>query len=187
MDGLTFTAQIVAALAWPAALIVSVLLLRKLLAELVPLVRKLRYSDVELTFGKEVAELEDTAAAAGLRITTASSGLDDLERENLIRLAQVRPRSAIRGAWEKVESGLVKLAQQRNLSPEPVVWTMPMVLGALMLNSGIISEAQYDLLSRLRELKSEAERAPVDSLNAEDAASVVEHALSLAGSLARGD
>src|SRR5215218_6571872 len=106
MDGLTFTSQLVAALAWPITLLVSVLLLRKLLAELVPLLRKLKYSDVELTFGKEVAQLEHTAAAAGLLVSSSMTH----ERETLIRLAQVRPRSAIRGAWEKVESSLVKLA-----------------------------------------------------------------------------
>lgn len=58
-----------------------------------------------------------------------------------------------------------------------------MVLGALMFNAGIISDAQYALLTRLRQLTSEAERAPVDSLTSEDAISVVELALGLAASL----
>ena len=59
---------------------------------------------------------------------------------------------------------------------------MPMVLGSLMLNAGFMSDAQYSLLSRLRRLTSEAERAPVDGLSADDAAEFVGLALRLAGS-----
>jgi hypothetical protein len=60
---------------------------------------------------------------------------------------------------------------------------MPMVLGALMLNAGVVSHHQYDLLSRLRQLTSEAERAPVDSLDPDDAVEFVGLALRLAASL----
>jgi hypothetical protein len=60
---------------------------------------------------------------------------------------------------------------------------MPMVLGALLLNAGVLSEAHYDLLSRLRRLAAEAERAPVDSISSESAADFVTLALRFAASL----
>ena len=182
MDRLTFISQLTAALAWPITTLLCVILLRKIFADLVPLLRTLKYSDFEFHFGKEVAALKDTAAAAGLQI---KGGRRDQEetRETLIRLAALRPRTAFREAWRKVESDLVELAKKRNLQVEPMVWTMPMVLGALMFNAGIISDAQYTLLTRLRQLTSEAERAPVDSLTSEDAISIVELALGLAASL----
>jgi hypothetical protein len=100
-----------------------------------------------------------------------------------MRLASVRPRSAIRGGWQQVESTLVRVVQARNLQAAPAVWTMPMVLGALLLNAGVISDAQYSLLYRLRELTSDAERASVDSLAPADAAEFVSLALRLAASL----
>ena len=184
MDRLTFLSQLIASLAWPITILLCVILLRKIFADLVPLLRTLKYSDVELHFGKEVAALKDTAEAAGLQITKDKPGNEET-REMLIRLATLRPRTAIREAWRNVETNLVELAKKRNLQPESIVWTMPMVLGALMLNAGIISEAQYTLLSRLRQLTSEAERAPIDSLTTDDAIGVVELALGLAASLAQ--
>ena len=51
------------------------------------------------------------------------------------------------------------------------------------VNAGVMSDAQYSLLSRLRRLVSEAERAPVDGLSGDDAAEFVGLALRLAGSL----
>ena len=56
MDRLTFVAELVAALAWPVTVLACVLLLRGFVTALVPLLRKLKYSDLELQFGREVAE-----------------------------------------------------------------------------------------------------------------------------------
>jgi len=46
-----------------------------------------------------------------------------------------------------------------------------------------ISTPQYELLTRLRHLVSEASRAPVDSINPDDAVQFVGLALSMAASL----
>jgi hypothetical protein len=181
MDRLTFVSNVVASLAWPITAIVGLVLLRRILANLLPLVRTLKYSDLELSFGREVAEVRNVADAAAIQPQLPQ--LESQAWEDLIRLAGARPRSAIRQAWRQVESALTNEAKKRHLQVAPGVWSMPMVLGSLMLNAGIISDAQYDLLNRLRRLTSEAERAPVDSLKSDDAAEFVGLALRLAGSL----
>lgn len=182
MDRLTFVAQVVAALAWPVTVLICVLLLKGPLASLAPFLRRLKYSDLELQFGREVADLKDAADAAALRPVEAPPHDAELWEE-LVRVASVRPRSAIRKAWQQVEETLVRAARSRNLQAAPGVWSMPMVLGALMLNAGVITDAQYNLLSRVRRLTTEAERAPVDSLAPEDAAEFVGLAFRLAASL----
>lgn len=184
MDRLTFTAQLVGALAWPLTVLVCVLLLRGYVTALVPLLRKLKYSDLELQFGREVAELKGAADAASLPVQKQPSEQRDADTwQDLVRLAAARPRSAIRGAWQEVEAALKRTAKGHGLQAAPGAWSMPMVLGALLLNAGILSEAQYDLLSRLRRLAAEAERAPVDSISPESAADFVALALRFAGSL----
>ncbi|MPY90992.1 MAG: hypothetical protein GEU99_24155 [Luteitalea sp.] len=183
LDFLTFTAQIVSALAWPITLVVCAALLRRPLASLVPLIRTLKYSDIEVQFGRELAELKTSAAAVATQKADVQTTPRRAVWEDLVRLASVRPRTAIREAWQHVEAGLVRLAKDRKLDAAPGVWSMPMVLGALMLNSGMLAEHQYDLLSRLRRLASEAERAPVDGLNPEDAVDFVGLALRFAASL----
>jgi hypothetical protein len=186
MDTLTFIAQLIATLAWPLTVLACLVLLRKPLANLIPLLRTLKYSDFELQFGREVAEAKEAAEAIALGKTTSRTVGESRGQvwEELIRLASSRPRTAIREAWRQVEAALNSLAKSRNLEAAPSAWSMPMVLGALMLNAGIITDAQYSMLNRLRRLTSEAERAPVDTLAADDAVAFVELALRLAASLA---
>ena len=181
MDWKQFVSQLIGSLAWPIAVLICVALLRKVIADLVPLIRKLKYSELELHFGKEIAALKDVAEVA-LPSEISTKGQEE-NLETLIRLSKVRPRTAIKEAWLKVERALISLAKKRSLQPEPIVWTMPMVLGALMFNAGIISDSQYTLLSKLRQLASEAERAPIDSLTSDDAMDVVGLSLRLAASL----
>jgi len=111
MDRLTFTAQLVGALAWPLTVLVCVLLLRGYVTALVPLLRKLKYSDLELQFGREVAELKGAADAASLPVQKQPSEQRDADTwQGLVRLAAARPRSAIRGAWQEVEAALKRTA-----------------------------------------------------------------------------
>lgn len=66
MDILTFIASLVQALAWPMAAVVLIILLRKPLGSLLPMMRKLRYKDLEADFGAELMVLERRADDAGL-------------------------------------------------------------------------------------------------------------------------
>jgi hypothetical protein len=181
MDNRAFIANVVASLAWPVTAIVALLLFRKILISLVPLIRTLKYSELEVSFGREIAAVRQAADDAAIKPTAEIRAPQAWE--DVMRLAAVRPRSAIREAWRQVESALARVAKARHLQVAEGVWSMPMVLGSLMLNARVISDAQYDLLSRLRRLASEAERAPVDTLSADDAAEFVGLALRLAGSL----
>jgi len=181
MNTRTFIAQLVAALAWPLTVLICVVLLRPLLVRLLPLIRKLKYSDVEIQFGREVAELK-LAAAASIQPATTEARQQPIW-EDLLRLAAVRPRTAILQAWQQVEAALIGMAKNRHLEVATAVWQMPMVLGALMLNAGMISVQQYDFLSRLRQLVNEATHAPVNSVNPDTAVEFVGLALRLAASL----
>jgi len=185
MDTRTFITQLVSAVIWPVTVLICAALLRKPLGHLVMLVRTLKYSDFEVQFGKEVAELKTSVAAAGaIPLSATQSAERKPAWEDLIRLASARPRSAIRQAWKEVERALERFAKQANVDVAPAVWQMPMVLAALLLNMDSLSQHQYEMLSKLRQLANEAERAPVDSLNPEDAVEFVGLALPFAASLA---
>jgi len=60
---------------------------------------------------------------------------------------------------------------------------MPMVLGAVLLNKGQISIDKYALLTKLRQLVSAAQHAPIDTVNPDDAAEFVGLAMRMAASL----
>jgi hypothetical protein len=72
MDALTFISEIVKALAWPTAIVVLVSLLKKPIVELVPLMKKLKYKELELEFSQEVMALkEETTEIRTLEATKA--------------------------------------------------------------------------------------------------------------------
>src|ERR1700758_4738326 len=89
---LGFVAQVISSLAWPVTAIICVLLLRRYLVDLIPLLRRVKYSDVEISFGKEVAELTKSTDASQVPVQLSEAN----RWEDLIAMADVRPRTAIR-------------------------------------------------------------------------------------------
>jgi hypothetical protein len=176
---LDFIAQMVKSLAWPVTLLTCVLLLRKHLAKLIPLLRMVKYSDVEIRFGQEVAELAKSVDAAAVPALAPNGD----KWEELMRMAEVRPRTAIRMAFRRVEDAIIDAARGRKIEIADGAQGMPMVIGAILLNNGAIATAQYDLLSRLRRLANHAELAPPDGITVESASEFVGLAMRLAGSV----
>jgi hypothetical protein len=182
VDGgvLGFVSSVISALAWPVTLLACVLLLRKYFQALVPLVRTVKYSDVEISFGREIAELAKTSDAS---VGNHQLEPNTREWEELMRTAEIRPRTAIRMAFKQVESAVSETARKLKIEITEAASGMPMVVGALLLNRNAISGGQYELLYKLRELLNEADTAPPDSLSAESATEFVALALRLAASI----
>jgi hypothetical protein len=178
---LPFVSQIVSSLAWPAIVLTCALLLRRHLAALLPLVRSVKYSDVEIRFGKEVSDLAKSAETSSLPENAS------IQKQNqwvdIEKLVDARPRTAIRMAFRRLEEGILNVARTKHIEIADGAMGMPMVVGAILLNKGVISSEQYDLLSRLRTLLNEAEIAPPDSIKSESAAEFVSLALRLADSI----
>jgi hypothetical protein len=181
MTTLTFVSQLITALAWPFTVLVCAVLFRPLIIGLVPLVRKLKYSDVEIQFGKELADIKATSGASVQSATPEASQRPIWEE--LIRLATVNPRVATLKAWEQVELALARVARGTKVEVADAAWHMPMVLGALLLRDGKISPEQYELLTRLRELVNEATHAPINSVSSTDAVDFIGLALRASASL----
>ena len=178
---LTFIAQIVSAMAWPVTLLICVALLRRHLMAIVPLVRTVKYSDVEIRFGQEVAELKKAADTADLPKEKTASQND--QWQTLMRLAEVRPRTAIRASWRQVEATMDQLATEKSVQVADAAQSMPMVIGAILLNQGFLSTPQYELMQKLRLLSNQAEHSEPDSLTPTNAMEYVELALRLVASI----
>jgi hypothetical protein len=103
-----------------------------------------KYSDAEIQFGQEVAQLK-VAAAQSTQPVAVDAAIKPIW-EDLVRLAAVRPRTAIVLAWDKVEETLIRVAKDR-VEAAKGVWQTPMVLGAVMLNKGEISTDPRDTVS----------------------------------------
>ena len=153
MDFLTFIASLVGAIAWPIAIVVIMLVYRKELKALVPLIRKLKAGPLEAEFEREVKAIEAESAGSVVLEPT-----EELKRHQqmLWGLADINPRSAILEAWLGVESAVRKAALQKiETSPPPDV-SSPLRTFRDLLHYGIVTNEDAALFHDLRGLRNQA-------------------------------
>lgn len=177
MDGLTFVAEIVKSLAWPASAIILVILLRKPIVELIPFIRKLRYKELELEFSQEVKALK-----------AETSDIPDFDKtkekisatSKALALLPLSTRAAIMEAWVEVETAAVEAASSFwNKSPSEAMRNFPR-LGEYLHQSKVINDQQLRMFQKLRQLRNKAAHAEELSLSEEDAKAFVVMASNLA-------
>ncbi len=180
MDTRTFIVELTRALAWPLTVLIAVLAFRKSLVRLLPQLKNVKYDKLEFQFAKEVAAVE-MQAHASLPPVPEKSNFEPV-REKLTKLAMISPEAAVIDAWRYLETELLELATRRKLEIAPAVRTMPRVLGALLYKEGVLSEAQHELLVRLRELRNEASHTQGQVVDIERAVSYIDSLVRLVAS-----
>lgn len=193
MDTLTFIAHLVEALAWPASVVLLVFMLRNPLGELIPLLRKLRYREIEMEFSREIAELKAEALPAPKQPALPASISNDeqlaaeqlpdelsAKRDELIRMASFSTRVAIMEAWLEVEAAAVEVASSFWNSPPSDTFKNFPRMGEYLLRCKVIDQNQLETFRRLQQLRNKAAHAQELDLNEDDARSYVELALALA-------
>lgn len=160
--------DLVAALAWPTALVWISYLFRREVRSLLSRVSRLKYKELEAKFDKKLlADAEAQVLEAKGRELPALPAPDTLPKlEQLRRIAEISPRAAITEAWALVEvaaaeAGLVKGKTLSRLYPQTVV--------EHLATSGQLSEDSIGLLSKLRTLRNQAAHLPDFSISHDEA------------------
>jgi hypothetical protein len=154
MDWLTFLSAVIQALAWPAAVVTTVVLLRGPLRKLVLLLRKLKFKELELDFDEklEKAEAAGLPPAAPTTAPAVEGGSDSTERRLLIELAKTSPPAAIAEAWRQLENDIRSAFEVKGTRPPP--GTAQLLEQAQ--RHGILLERVKGLVADLRELRNKA-------------------------------
>ena len=191
MDILTFAAEVIKAVAWPASLLVLAFLLRKPLRELIPLLRRLRYKEVEIEFSREIAVLKAKSLSeqpselpnAGV---AASPGLPkglESKRLELLRMVPFSTRVAVMEAWLEVEMAANEVASSFWSQPPSQILRSDPTLGEYLFKCRVINRDDLETFKRLRHLRNSAAHAQEIHLSEADAMSYVEVAMSLAAKI----
>ena len=150
MDWLTFISKLVEALAWPAVVVGVLWFLKEHLPELARSVRKLKFSDLEVEFGKEASQL----AAETQRALPDARTQEDPEVVRLRGIAEISPRAAIVEAWVRVEQAAAAVVKKGMLrlpaSPGPL-----QLLRALQ-QLDVLTPPQVSAFEHLRSLRNMA-------------------------------
>ena len=170
MDGLTFTAELVKALAWPVSILVMAFLFRKQLVFLLQAMKKGKIGPAEFEF-----ELGVEALSAN--ITDLPSAPAD---QSIIRYAAMHPRAAVLEAWLRLEDQAIDLAMSLGLTNATARRYAPASIRAVK-ESGLLKAGHMEVFERLHELRDRAAHDPDFS----PAASAVVSYVRLAADLGR--
>jgi len=177
MDGFTFTSEIVKALAWPSAVIGLVFLLRKPIVELVPLMKKLKFKELELEFSQEMQALKSEADDA-IPEKEKQPPLE-MATSKALDLVSYSSRAAIIEAWIELETAAVEIASSFwSQSPSDVFRNDPK-LGDYLHQCKVLNDKQLVVYKRLRQLRNKAAHSEELSLSENDARAYVEMASNL--------
>ncbi|MGZ9667751.1 hypothetical protein ACXX9E_16970 [Pseudomonas sp. GNP014] len=179
MDALTFVSEVIKSLAWPAAVVSLVIMLKKPIAQLIPLLRKLKYKELEMEFSKEIAELRAEASAP-----VSSGGQPTINQPNppnrLLQLISFSTRAAIMEAWLEVEAAASEVASSFWNEPTSDTFRNYPKLGEYLLQCKVIDKKQLETFNKLKQLRNKAAHASELELSESDAKSYVELASALA-------
>lgn len=114
MDNLTFISNLITALAWPAATIVIVVLLRGELASLLSRIKKIKHRDSEIDLAGEISE----AAKDAEKVLNHAATEKTPEEERIGRLAEDSPRGAILDSWLSIEEAMSQYAMRHGIESE---------------------------------------------------------------------
>lgn len=147
MDGLTFIAEVVKALAWPVAAVVLGLLFR---GEIRALLAKLKKGKV----GPAEFEFEQAVAALKQEVPTPSSSPVPALSSASIELARSEPRAAILNAWLEVQAETERLVAG---SPEIVARSDSGSVTLRVLHHWLKTRPEYiDMYNELKHLRNQA-------------------------------
>ena len=166
MNWLEFLASIIGSFAWPATIILLVLLLRKPLAELIPFLERLKFRDLELNFGQRLMKVSQEAQQL---LPPAAPLAPEPEYDRLDELADVSPRAAVLESWLGVETAAVRALQRRELDLPSRDLQSPLKLRQALSSTGTIDSMQASIFDQLRSLRNAAAHAPDFSLGSTEA------------------
>lgn len=152
-------ASLVGSLAWPVTVFASVLLLRIPITKLLLSIKRIKYKDGEVEFGRELKQAQEEAGAIKVTSQNRKTLLStNLESARLLseaeRLAQDFPEPAVTVGWRAVELEL-ELAVARSVnSPDYSLRNSILKNGKLLQDRELIDAVTFLLLMRLFKLRN---------------------------------
>lgn len=176
MNWLTFIAKVIDSLAWPLSVIIIVFILKNPISSLLPLLRNLKYKDLELNFGEELKKVEVQAKQVLVKEKkrkTIARKPDKRDSSQIINesksLFEDFPEPAVALAWSAVETELLAAIMRTASSPDYPSHISPMKNAMLLNNAGYLKSDKMDLLKRMSNLRNIAVHGRGGPVTADDA------------------
>lgn len=144
------------ALAWPTAVVVAVLLLRRPITSVLPPIRRLRYGKLEAEFAEGLKQAQEAVKA--LPPEPHAPTPEGIAIAHLEELATLSPRAAVVESWRQLDDAARSAVERLTLAEAPDKLS-PRDYPALLASQGVLDSELLDLFHRLRTLRNKAAHA----------------------------
>jgi hypothetical protein len=186
---LDFISKLIEAAAWPIAIFGTAFMFRHELRSVAANLKRLKWGGAEAVFDEGVAEAKEVAKTLD-PVEAKAANANDQETFTLLQKAEVSPTLAVIEAYKKVEEKLFQLAKWYGVELESNITSTsgkrlyprgipPSVVYRSLHKSGWLSDAEMNMLNRLRETRNLAANSRNRGISIESAKDFVR----LAGSL----
>jgi len=110
MDGYQFVSSLAGSLAWPVAAVILVHQLRAPLGKLIPLIRSMKYKELQIDLASKVETVELEVVAS------STPNLASPDTTKFDKLAEMDPRAAISVAWIPLQTEIFQMAEKEGIS-----------------------------------------------------------------------
>ena len=166
MNWLAFVASLVRSLAWPAGIVVVVIVLRRPIGVALGRgVRRLRAGPVEVEFDQELAEVREELRRSP-ELAAEPELVPGSVVEELARLAELSPRAAVMEAFARIEERLAELLDSAKVQ-HPRIGGRG--LASLARKEGLISDESLAAVEGLAMLRNLTAHSPADNIGPERA------------------
>lgn len=152
MTILEFIVGVITPLAWPIAIVVIVILLKKELGQLMARIYKIRHNGSEIILQKEIEQAVMQAD---------ENNLPQIERreenDKVYKFAKVSPRGAIIESWLEVEEAVISYCNRKGIicdakSPALLIRSIQ----SHNLDNRSIGDGVLNMLDKLRQMRNDA-------------------------------
>jgi hypothetical protein len=155
MDKLTFTSNLITALAWPVATTMIVILLRSEVSILLGRIKKIKHKDSEIDLAGEISD----AAKSADKVLSESSADKTPEQERIGRLAEDSPRGAILDSWLSIEGAMGEYALRHGIesqNPHSPPYQRIQSIQLHNLDVATLGHGIIEMLDKLRRIRNDA-------------------------------
>lgn len=189
MDWLQFLSALVSALAWPAAVVTVVCLLKGPILGLIPKIRAVKYGELHIDLTEQLQAIQDALPAPSSESQQQTASQPDQQPSQQpeqpaalqlktappamsipLQIAAISPRGAMMAAWLEVEAALNAALERAGLHRSSLVRENM----DLLLSTGLVNAPTYRALKRTYVLRVEALHMHEREIPYEDALSMAD-------------
>lgn len=175
--------QLVSSLVWPITVLIIVILFRSELAKVFSRLSNMKYKELEVQFGNQLEKVEKNVKQINLRSSiqinsTSTAKLTVISKhEQLNKIAELSPRSAIMSAWFEIENALIKISNEP-VKQKTFYSQLSQTIREL-IDKKIMDESVIGIYRDLYQLRNQAVHHPEFILSQNEAERYIDVALEL--------